>query len=48
MRSLLLRILAPLFRYKVRKLERFAGLETYTAQMKRHRLIALLKTCLTH
>jgi hypothetical protein len=48
MRSILLRIFGPLFLYKVRKLEDFARPETYTAQMKRHRLLALLKTCLTH
>ena len=46
--SVLLWILSPWFRYRVRKLEGFAGPETYTAQMQRQRRIALLKTCLTH
>jgi hypothetical protein len=33
----------PLFRYKLRQLERFVGRESYTAQMKRLRLISVLK-----
>jgi hypothetical protein len=48
MKSVILWIFGPWFRYKVRKLEGFAGPETYTAQMQRHRLIALLKACLTY
>jgi hypothetical protein len=44
--SLMLWILSPLFRYKVRQLERFAGRESYTAQMKR--LISILRACLTY
>jgi hypothetical protein len=48
MRSAILWILGPWLRYRVRKLERFAGPETYTDQMRRHRLIALLKACLTY
>jgi hypothetical protein len=48
MRVLLLRLLRPLFRHKLRKLERFSGPETYTDQMKRHRLMATLKACLMY
>jgi hypothetical protein len=39
-------LLRPLFRYRVKKLEGFAGPESYTNQMKRRRLIASLKACL--
>jgi hypothetical protein len=45
-KSFLLWLLRPLFRYKVKKLEAFAGPESYTSQMKRHRLIASLRASL--
>jgi len=48
MKSVILWVLGPWFRSKVRKLESFAGPETYTAQMKRQRLIAALKACLMY
>jgi hypothetical protein len=47
MMSFILWMLSPLFRYKLRQLERFAGRESYTAQMKRLRLISVLRACLT-
>jgi len=46
--SFMLWMLSPLFRYKLRQLERLAGRESYTAQMKRLRLISVLKACLTY
>lgn len=48
MKTFFLWVLSPWFRYKVRKLESFAGQETYAAQLKRKRLIALLKACLMY
>ena len=48
MKSFILWMLSPWFRYKVRKLESFAGPETYAAQLKRQRLISLFKACLMY
>jgi hypothetical protein len=46
MKSFLAWLLRPLLRYKVKKLEGFTGPESYTDQMKRHRLIASLRASL--
>jgi hypothetical protein len=35
-------------RYKLKKLKRFDGRETYTAQIKRVREIEVLEACLLH
>jgi hypothetical protein len=39
-------LLSPMFRYHIKKLEAFAGPETYANQLKRHRLIASIRACL--
>lgn len=39
---------SPWMRYKLIKLKRFDGQETYTAQIKRVREIELLEACLLH
>jgi hypothetical protein len=46
--SFLMWILSPWFRYKLKKLERFAGKESYAEQMKRERLIQTLEACLMY
>ena len=48
MRAFMLRLLRPLFRRKLKKLEAFDGPESYAQQMKRHRLIAVFRACLSH
>jgi hypothetical protein len=48
MRASILWLLRPLFRRKLKRLEKFSGPETYTDQMKRNRLIAMLRSCLTY
>jgi hypothetical protein len=45
-KSLIAWLLRPFLRYKVKKLEAFTGPESYTSQMKRHRLIATLRASL--
>jgi hypothetical protein len=39
---------SPWMRYKLKKLKRFDGRETYTAQLKRTREIEVLEACLLH
>jgi hypothetical protein len=46
--SFILWALRPFFKYKLRKLAGFTGPESYTAQMKRHRLMAALEACLIY
>jgi hypothetical protein len=48
MRIFILRLLRPLFRRKLKKLEAFDGPESYAQQLKRHRLMATLKACLMY
>jgi len=48
MRIFILRLFCPLFRHKLKKLEAFEGPESYAQQMKRHRLIAIFRACLSH
>jgi hypothetical protein len=45
-KSLIAWLLRPFLRYKVKQLEAFTGPESYTSQMKRHRLIATLRASL--
>lgn len=48
MRRIILWLLRPFFRYRLRKLEAPTGPESYTEQMRRHRLIATLRQGLQH
>jgi hypothetical protein len=48
LQSLALWALRPLFRRKLRQLERFSGPESYAHQMKKLRLIATLEACLMY
>jgi hypothetical protein len=46
--SFVMWMLSPWFRYKLRKLERFAGKESYAEQIKRARMIETLEACLMY
>ena len=46
--SLVFWVFSPWMRYKLKKLKRFDGRETYTAQIKRVREIEVLEACLLH
>jgi hypothetical protein len=41
-------VLSPWFRYKLKKLEHFAGKESYAEQIKRERMIQTLEACLMY